>query len=297
MWGFARSRDRWPQAFSMSRLSGNRASRYHRRAILSEAISARARLTSLDLTPLGDTRRPIMVVSHERSGTHFMMNTLAACFDYVSKPWLDIDRHRFNINYYHAQSLQTVVQKVAAMKTANLMKSHHEYAFFAPIVASFHGALDIVYIYRNPADAMASFWRFLPTWHWTEGPKAETALAFANAAPMGQLMRFQFRQYGSMLDRWANHVLSWTRAAQTARHIHLVKYEDLAERYEDTVSRLGTALGIAPRRLARPARDENVVQRGAIDFTPPPTADNRDKVAELARAKYSDLMARLGYDA
>jgi len=32
---------------------------------------------------------PVMVVSHQRSGTHFMMNTVAACFGYVSNPWLD----------------------------------------------------------------------------------------------------------------------------------------------------------------------------------------------------------------
>ena len=38
-----------------------------------------------NLTPLGDHRRPIMVVSHERSGTHFMVNTLAARFGYVSR--------------------------------------------------------------------------------------------------------------------------------------------------------------------------------------------------------------------
>jgi hypothetical protein len=236
-----------------------------------------------------------MVVSHERSGTHFMMNTLAACFDYVSNPWVDIDRHQFNINYFHSESLRQVVLKVASLKAANLMKSHHEFGFFSEIVESFAGALDIVYVYRNPADVMASYWRFLPTWHWVEGPKTETALDFARAAPMGQLMRYQFRQYDSMLDRWANHVALWSQAAERAPNIHLVKYEDLAERYEDAVTGLGAALGIAPRRIARPARDRNVVQRGAVDFTPAPGADNRDAVAELALAKFPDLMARLGY--
>ena len=33
-----------------------------------------------------DERPAVMVVSHERSGTHFLMNALAACYGYVSRP-------------------------------------------------------------------------------------------------------------------------------------------------------------------------------------------------------------------
>ncbi len=32
-----------------------------------------------------------MVVSHERSGTHFLMNTLALNFGYIAKPWINFD--------------------------------------------------------------------------------------------------------------------------------------------------------------------------------------------------------------
>jgi Sulfotransferase domain len=233
-----------------------------------------------------------MVISHERSGTHFMMNAMAACFDYVSFPWLDLDRKQFNINYYHAQSLQMLILKVAETQPANILKSHHEFSFFSDIIASFKGAVEIIYIYRNPADVMASYWRFLHTWNWVEGPKADTALDFANAAPMGQLMRLQFRQYDTMLDRWANHVGHWTEAGP---RIHAVKYEDLAQRYDDTIKDLGSALGLTPRQIVRPSRDRNVVQQGNINFAPPPGADNRAAVTELAMTKFPDLMARLAY--
>ena len=33
----------------------------------------------------------VMVVSHERSGTHFLMNTIALNFDYISAPWINLD--------------------------------------------------------------------------------------------------------------------------------------------------------------------------------------------------------------
>ncbi len=252
-------------------------------------------MSAPELTPLGDQRRPIMVVSHERSGTHFMMNSVAACFGYVSNPWLDIDRHRFNINYFHAPSLQQLVGKLAQLRAANMLKSHHEFAFFSEFASSFDGMLDIIYIYRNPADVMASFWRFLHSWPWVEGPKADTVADFATAAPMGQLMRYQFRQYDSMLDRWANHVEHWLQAGSRSPRIHIVKYEDLAGAYEDTVSRLGSALGYAPAQIVRPSPQQNVVQTGPVKYEPAQDADNRAAVSALASARYPDLMARLGY--
>jgi hypothetical protein len=222
-----------------------------------------------------------------------MMNTMAACFGYVSFPWLDIDRKQFNINFYHPESLQLLILRLAEAKPANILKSHHEFEFFSLILSAFTGVIEIVYIHRNPADVMASFWRFLHTWNWTEGPKVDTALDFAKTPPMGQLMRLQFRQQGTMLDRWANHVEHWT---QPRPHIHVVRYEDLTLRYEETVRSLGTALRIEPRQIVRPSRHENVVQAGDVRFTPRPEADNREAIGALALAKFSGLMARIGYD-
>ncbi len=245
--------------------------------------------------PLAAGRLPIMVVSHERSGTHFTMNALANCFDYVSNPWIDIDRHRFNINYFHSPSLKSLLLQVADLRPVNLLKSHHEYAFFERFMAATEGKLQIVYVYRNPVDVMSSFWRFLHTWDWVEGPLEDTALGFATAVPMGQSMRYQFRQYPSMLERWANHVEHWVAAARRANNIHIVRYEDLAEHFDDTVQRLGRRLGMQPARLAPPARGENVVSGGAVRWAPQPGNDNRAAVDQLVRAMFPALMDRLGY--
>ena len=215
-------------------------------------------------TPLPAGRLPIMVVSHERSGTHFTMNSIAGCFDYVSNPWIDIDRHQFNINYFHTPSVKGLLLKVAELRPANMLKSHHEFEFFKRFMPATEGKLHIVYVYRNPADVMASFWRFLHTWDWAEGPLEDTALGFATAAPMGQSMRYQFRQYPSMLERWANNVEHWVDAARRANNIHIVRYEDLAEHFEDTIQRLGRRMGMQPARIAPPSRGENVVAGGAL---------------------------------
>lgn len=255
--------------------------------------SAEDNVTQSQSTPV--VGRPIMVVSHERSGTHFLMNTLAACFGYTSSPWISIDKHQFNINYYHSPSLLKLMQDIAALRPSNILKSHHDFEFFSQVVDSLRGVIDIVYIYRNPADVLASYWRFLHTWQWVEGPTPDTALDFANAAPMGQLMRLQYRQHDTMLARWANHADKWADAAARMSHVHLVRYEDLADRYEETVRAVGAKLGLAPRQFARPSPHENVVRGGEVPFTPPADADNRAAIADLAMLQFPELMARLGY--
>lgn len=249
----------------------------------------------MEITVLRDGLRPIMVVSHERSGTHFTMNALAKCFDYVSRPWIDLDTHQININYFAPSELSSTLRQLAAMRPAHVVKSHHEFRFFAEILDEVGRAFHLVYVYRHPADTLASYWKLLNAFPWSEGPKSVTALEFATSAPMARLMRYQFHQYGSMLDRWANHVRGWTEAAKTSPLIHLVRYENLHHDYETAVRDLGARLGMEPARIERPARDENVIGGPDMPFDPAPGADNRAMIGELALRTCPELLAELGY--
>lgn len=98
-----------------------------------------------------------------------------------------------------------------------------------------------------------------------------------------------------MLDRWANHVQHWLQASQSSPRIHVVKYEDLADGYEDTVRRLSDALGYQPRQIVRPAREQYVVQAGPVKYEPASATDNRETVSVLASAGHPELMTQLGY--
>lgn len=247
------------------------------------------------VTRLPEGRTPLLVASHERSGTHFTMNALAAGFGYVSAPWVDLDHASFNINYFDAPSLTRVIRGVAAARPANLVKSHHAYEFFADVLPHCRGEIACVYVHRHPADVMASYWRFLHSWRWTEGPRAGSVLDLARSAPMGRLMRLQYRQQASMLDRWADHVRGWLDAAARSREIHVLRYEELDQAYAETLGRLGAALGMEPRALERPSRSENVIVGGDHPFDPPPDWDDRTEVAALALQRHPELMDRLGY--
>jgi hypothetical protein len=235
-----------------------------------------------------------MVVSHERSGTHFTMNSLAACFGYASIPWVNLDADDFNINYFHPVMLRNAVESYARLGACNILKNHHEFGFFADFADALT-EIEIVYVCRQPADVISSFWRFANSWPWVEGPRAANALEFADAAPMGHLIRYQYRQYETILDRWASHVSGWSDAAERLGHVHLVRYEDLDQDFEGVIGRLANALGAEPIRMVRPSRDQGVVRPG-------PHADNlqerpqdRQLINMLALRRHPHLMQRLGY--
>src|SRR6516164_3019479 len=84
-----------------------------------------------DLALFGEERPAVMVVSHERSGPHFLMNALAACYGYVSAPWVNLDLPTVNINYYYPPRVRDTLLALAARPMANVVKSHHPADLFA----------------------------------------------------------------------------------------------------------------------------------------------------------------------
>ena len=67
-----------------------------------------------DLALFGEERPAVMVVSHERSGTHFLMNALAACYGYVSAPWVNLCLPTVNSNSYYPPRVRNTPLSLAA---------------------------------------------------------------------------------------------------------------------------------------------------------------------------------------
>lgn len=242
-----------------------------------------------------DMRPAVLVVSHERSGTHFLMNALAACYDYVSSPWIDFDRQTFNINFFYPPEVGGLLMALADRPMANIVKSHHPIDFFNGELKRIVERYLVLVVCRHPADVTRSFWRFLHQWPWNEGPKTLDPLSFARAEPCGRLMRYQPRQYPSMLQRWAAHADGWLNAADENERVGIVRYEDLDRNYEQTMRGLAGKLGRAPRTIVRPDKDYNVIPRGPSDPTGELGASHMNELREYCRATVGQTMSRLGY--
>jgi hypothetical protein len=248
-----------------------------------------------NFTLFREMRPAAMVVSHERSGTHFLMNALAACYGYVSTPWIDFDRPTFNINYFYLPEVRDLLLALADRPMANVVKSHHAVDFFAGELSRLTERYVVFTICRDPATAMLSFWRYMHQWPWTEGPKTLDAESFAAAEPCGRLMRYQMKQYRSMLHRWSAHVEGWLDAAAKSPRVVLVRYEDLDLDYETTVRGFARYLDRSPAVIVRPSRDYNVIPCGPVDPTARRSTPDLDALRQLCREQVGKTMARLGY--
>jgi hypothetical protein len=242
-----------------------------------------------------ENRPAVLVASHERSGTHFLMNSLEAAYGYVASPWLDFDTPPLEINFYHPPSVAGLLQKYAAQPVRTIVKSHHPFEFFAAAFNPVPERWVVFYVHRHPVDVMISFHRVIGHWQWHEGPRRPTAFQFAIAPPEGRMMRYQTTQHATLLHRWAAHVESWLRPAQSDSRVILVPYDELSRRYESTVRSFSGALGVAaPQNLVPPRRDENViVPRSRSDV--PFDEESRNALQEEAVRLVGATMRKLGY--
>lgn len=249
---------------------------------------------TVDCSYFAERRPSALVVSHERSGTHFLMNSLAACYGHVAQPWINFDRPDVNINYFHPPAISRYLLSLTKRPMANVVKSHHPAEFFGGEFTNLTRRYAILAICRNPVSVMISLWRYLHRWQWFEGPKTFDALTLAREEPCGRMLRYQTRQYSSMLKRWAAHVDGWLTAAESQPGVVMVRYEDLDARYEELMQALSPLFGRPPAGFARPSRQENVIEGGPQNPTGSGPPD-LEALERLCRDEVGATMERLGY--
>jgi hypothetical protein len=235
-----------------------------------------------------------MVVGHERSGNHFLMNTLSGCFGYKALPWLDFDHGSVPVNFFSRKDVRRFFEGIAAFRLANIIKTHHPLPFFEGNLGYICRHFKIIYIYRHPLDTLRSFWRLVEHFDWVEGPGGMDCNAFIKAPPMGYCMRYQMTQEASMVHRWIHHVEKWVDAAKTVGAVLAVRYEDLDREFERTALRIGSWLGIEPRAMIRPDRQHNVISPAA-DTDCRAECVFTDASIAFIRAAAGRLLSELGY--
>jgi hypothetical protein len=198
----------------------------------------------------------VIVASHERSGTHFLMNTLALNFGFSPK-WIDNDILS-GADFYLASHLRVYLDCLERASSGRIVKEHHHLAFFEPLFDQLREKFIVFYIYRNPADVMCSFWRYVRLAERREGPVVESPAAFMRAAPSRGMLRYQMDQHATILDRWCAHVEAWTTVGLERAGAVPVSYEEFNLDFDATVARIARRLGMSCPRPVRPSVSDNV---------------------------------------
>ena len=220
---------------------------------MSKQILTNGRNISIDIN--NKVKKIVIVVSHERSGTHFLMNSISNCQDVYTNNWFDFDpnvSHSSNINFYFKDSVQNLCDQMFSMKCSSIIKSHHHYKFFKNIDKK---NIVFFYIYRNPYDTLKSFWNYINYLNWWEGPRGTTFKDFVYSEPEGMMMRYQNGQENSILSRWEHNVNSWVNASRQNQNIHIFKYSDLKNHYETQIDRISKILNCDVQTYEKPERN------------------------------------------
>lgn len=201
-----------------------------------------------------------MVISHERSGTHFLMNTLADNFGYVSTEWINID-FDMPVNYWHPNDILRFLGCMAGKPVLNIVKSHHQVEFLLPIIPQLLDEFHIFYIYRHGEEVMKSLCKHLKAVEWAVGPKVEDGETLAKTAPSGGVLRYQMVQYPTMWDRWEAHVAGWLGIPEDIQHrIIYIPFMGLRDAFEDMVRYIAHRIGLpVPVKIVKPGKLDRVI--------------------------------------
>jgi Sulfotransferase domain len=236
-------------------------------------------LKSLSISPIAvitnkDAKNLLVVSSHERSGTHFLMNTIGLNSFYCAKPRVNFDTNPLGsiVNFHNSDSIGGFLVGLQRNNCVSIVKNHFSSEFFEKdeklICSEF---IRILYIFRRPLDVFQSYKRFIDFWPWHEGPKTKELKDFVLLEPEGQMMRYQYEQKDSLLERWEDHVTGWLELAlRHPKNIKCVKYEELNNNFESTVRDIMKFLDIVPLAdIRRPDLRTNTIMVPKILMSKP----------------------------
>jgi hypothetical protein len=207
---------------------------------------------------------PLMVSSHERSGTHFLMNSVAANSDHCAKPYLNFDWRPLgaSILFSSSRQIRDFFAGLQEMHCASIVKNHFAADYFVGEQGDYVlGELcRTVYIVRDPVEVMLSYDRYIRAMPFYEGPKVPDVATFMAAAPRGAMLRYQSVQAATVLERWVNHVRGWTRMVAGNANALTITYHDLDRSHAATMQRVLAFLGLpCPPTIVRPDPIANTI--------------------------------------
>jgi len=201
-------------------------------------------------------KEQVLISSHERSGTHFLMNSIDCAFKYYSsKEFINFDYFRLGsfINFYSKDSLENFFLNLYNNKNVSLFKSHFNASFFETIKIEVLRNIKFIYIYRDLIETMKSFWIYINNVKWNEGPKNKIFSEFCFEKPRGQLIRYDDLIGNNLIERYFYNFKSWVEFSKK-NNVLFINYADLNNNYKNTLEKISKYIDL-------PIIDENKFDR------------------------------------
>ena len=195
--------------------------------------------------------RKIMVVGHQRSGNHFLLNSLSMNFGY--KP---IENSILGNN-------KELYKKIIDTPDNVLIKSHHhsdffnkkiDNVFFIYIVRDFRDVITSCFYYFNSASKYLNRQK-KPSIH--PVCKSVKELIYINPTKYSFHATYNRTKPITMLDHWLEHIKSWKDA-------YTIRYENLINNFEDEITKIGKILNVKPMLKKPTIKNRGIANRKGI---------------------------------
>lgn len=198
------------------------------------------------------------MISHERSGTHFLINTIANNYGLKQRPrdiYLTRDRMVDPESLpEHLVQVEKELVSIAAREPGECLKTHLPHQLLGPLVPTLSRLFTVFYMVRDGRGVMNSFRRYLLKTPWPDVPKCETIGEFLQAKPEGAaVVHYHHRDFENFIERWVDHVEGW----MGVEGVTLVRYEDLSQDFDGTFQGvIVPATGIDKVNPVRPSMND-----------------------------------------
>lgn len=189
--------------------------------------------------------KKILVVSHERAGTHFLIDSIAENHKQFSNERIDLYIEEYLppsesrlISYKN--NLQKEISSYFGISTNRIFKSHHDVKFFDGILPELKKEFDILYIKRNVLDTLTSCYHYYSYHPHVDFPYSEDIDQFLfNIKPYDHLTdsAYSFKKSENNVLRWLNHTTGWEKAG-----VHIVDYDSLNSDFQNEMKSISKAL-------------------------------------------------------
>lgn len=248
-----------------------------------QVISNQKKISPLESINFGGvqisvTRKKIpltFLCSHERAGIHFLMEALAKNSDYSNKYYFDLDpEHPFflnkNLSFERTDKLMAFFSNIEAIKNkentkyfSGFIKSH----FYAQFMEKFlTDNRRFIYILRDPADTLISFWRqlhqFTEDKEMAENTYGGTLREFLALSPHKKIRKYQKDEFSDYFSRWAEHANEWLSLSEKNSNVLSISFDNLKRDYTPTLNSVLEVCGYSGEKFCKkPSRQVSGVEK------------------------------------
>jgi len=190
--------------------------------------------------------KKILVISHERSGTHFLINSIRLNFDY-SSTWIDVhckDKINPNNAYknIYKKQIQIFFKNNFFKQTDCIYKSHHQSYYFENILQQILQHFHVFYIYRDPKDVLCSCFTYFNKANVLAFPLNKNIEQFLKIKPYLYPFdgAYSFIKSDNMIERWKTHHESWLKHEN---QINFITYHDLKNNFKKQIKMISNIIG------------------------------------------------------